>query len=90
MRSVFRPRANSDDARRPCVLIGIACRRPFAAPVFTDSRVLSRDTEAIASARRDGQRLVVSIMGNGHIEYGDGVPHQLAALGIDDVATALP
>jgi hypothetical protein len=26
----------------------------------------------------------------GHIEYGDGVPYQLAALGIDDVATALP
>jgi uncharacterized iron-regulated protein len=45
--------------------------------------------EATASARRDGQRLVVSIMGSGHIEYGDGVPHQLAALGIDDVATAL-
>jgi hypothetical protein len=29
-------------------------------------------------------------MGSGHIEYGDGVPHQLAALGVDDVTTALP
>lgn len=29
-------------------------------------------------------------MGSGHIEYGDGVPYQLAALRIDDVATALP
>jgi hypothetical protein len=29
-------------------------------------------------------------MGSRHIEYGDGVPYQLAALGIDDVATALP
>jgi len=28
--------------------------------------------------------------GIGHIEYGDGVPYQLAALKIDDVATALP
>jgi len=47
--------------------------------------------EAIAGARRDGQRpLVVGIMGSGHIEYGDGVPYQLAALGVDDVATALP
>src|ERR1022692_524600 len=47
--------------------------------------------EAIAGARRDGRRpLVVGIMGSGHIEYGDGVPHQLAALGVDDVATALP
>ena len=47
--------------------------------------------EAIAGARRDAKDpLVVGIMGRGHIEYGDGVPHQLAALGIDDVATALP
>jgi uncharacterized iron-regulated protein len=47
--------------------------------------------EAIAGARRNARRpLVVGIMGSGHIEYGDGVPHQLAALGIDDVATALP
>ena len=47
--------------------------------------------EAIAGARRDGRRpLVVGIMGSGHIEYGDGVPYQLAALRIDDVATALP
>ena len=47
--------------------------------------------EAIAGARRDGQRpLVVGVMGSGHVEYGDGVPHQLAALGVDDVTTALP
>ena len=47
--------------------------------------------EAIADARRDArQPFVVGIMGSGHIEYGDGVPYQLAALGIDDVATALP
>ena len=47
--------------------------------------------EAIASARRDGQRpLVIGIMGSGHVEYGDGVPHQLAALGVHDVTTALP
>jgi hypothetical protein len=47
--------------------------------------------EAIAGARRDGRRpLVVGIMGRGHVEYRDGVPHQLAALGVDDVATALP
>jgi uncharacterized iron-regulated protein len=47
--------------------------------------------EAIAGARR-GERppLIVGIMGSGHVEYGDGVPHQLAALGVDDVVTALP
>lgn len=46
--------------------------------------------EAIAGARRDGRPLVVGIMGSGHVEYGDGVPYQLAALGVDDVVTALP
>jgi uncharacterized iron-regulated protein len=46
--------------------------------------------EAIAGARRDGRPLIVGIMGSGHVEFGDGVPHQLAALGVDDVTTALP
>jgi uncharacterized iron-regulated protein len=46
--------------------------------------------EAIAGARRDELPLVVGIIGSGHIEYGDGVPYQLAALGVNDVATALP
>ena len=44
--------------------------------------------EAIV-ARLDG-RLVVGIMGSGHVEYRDGVAFQLAALGVLDVATALP
>ena len=47
--------------------------------------------EAIADALRGQQRrLVVGILGSGHIEYGDGVPHQLAALELGNVATALP
>ena len=47
--------------------------------------------EAIADSHRDARHtLVDGIMGSGHIEYRDGVPHQLAALGADDVATALP
>jgi uncharacterized iron-regulated protein len=47
--------------------------------------------EVIAAARRDRrQPLVVGIMGQGHVEYRHGVAHQLAALGVEDVATALP
>ena len=46
--------------------------------------------EAIADVRRRDNRLIVGIMGSGHVEYGDGVPHQLAALGESDIATALP
>ena len=29
-------------------------------------------------------------MGSGHVEYRDGVAFQLAALGVRDIATALP
>jgi len=47
--------------------------------------------EAIADARAAApQAPVVAVLGRGHVEYGDGVPHQLAALGIAAVATALP
>ena len=46
--------------------------------------------EAIAAARKkrpDGP--VVGIIGRGHLEYGYGVPHQLADLGVVDAAVAL-
>jgi uncharacterized iron-regulated protein len=55
------------------------------AQVFWDRAM----AEAIANARRE-RPLIVGITGRGHIEYGDGIPHQLAALGVNDVATALP
>lgn len=34
--------------------------------------------------------LVVGLIGQGHLQYGHGVPHQLFDLGIDDFATLLP
>ena len=47
--------------------------------------------EALAAAhRRDPEALIVGIIGRGHLEYGHGIPHQLADLGIDDVAVLLP
>ncbi|MGF1641930.1 MAG: ChaN family lipoprotein [Rhodospirillales bacterium] len=47
--------------------------------------------EAIAGARRSGgDPLVVGIVGRGHAEHRWGIPHQLAALGIADVAVLLP
>ena len=46
--------------------------------------------EAIVAQRaRDPARPVVAIMGAGHLEHRDGVPHQLAALGIADAAVLL-
>jgi uncharacterized iron-regulated protein len=47
--------------------------------------------EALAAAhRRDPEALIVGIIGRGHLEYGNGIPHQLADLGIDDVEVLLP
>jgi hypothetical protein len=47
--------------------------------------------EALAAAyRRDPKATVVGIVGRGHLEYGYGIPHQLADMGIDDVDVLLP
>ncbi len=47
--------------------------------------------EAIAAnVRRHASSLVIGIVGAGHIEYGDGIPRQLAAMDVRDVVTALP
>ena len=46
--------------------------------------------ERIADTHRDTGRTVVAILGMGHVEGRDGVPHQLAALGIDDALVLLP
>jgi len=47
--------------------------------------------EALALAHRlEPQGPVVGIVGRGHLEYGYGIPHQLAAMGIHDVAVLLP
>ncbi|MBP2305030.1 ChaN family lipoprotein [Azospirillum melinis] len=46
--------------------------------------------EKIAETRRTTGRLVVGILGEGHVASRDGVPHQLADLGIGDAAVLLP
>lgn len=47
--------------------------------------------EALAAAhRRDPRALVVGIVGRGHLEFGYGIPHQLADMGIDKVDVLLP
>ena len=46
--------------------------------------------EAITTAANHASSLVVGIVGGGHIEYGDGVPRQLAAMNVHGVVTALP
>ena len=47
--------------------------------------------EVLAAAhQRDPAAIVVGIVGRGHLEYGYGIPHQLADMGIDDVDVLLP
>ena len=47
--------------------------------------------EAIAGVRTGGgEPLVVGIVGSGHLRYRQGIPHQLADLGIADSAVLLP
>jgi hypothetical protein len=51
-------------------------------------RAMAEALHAAANARPDA--LVIGVIGAGHLEHGYGVPHQLADLGSDDVATLLP
>ncbi|PWC34780.1 signal protein PDZ [Azospirillum sp. TSO35-2] len=46
--------------------------------------------ERIAETRRTTGRTVVAILGEGHADHGEGVPHQLADLGITETAVLLP
>ena len=47
--------------------------------------------EALAAAhRRDPRATVIGIIGRGHLEYGYGIPHQLADMGIDEVDVLIP
>ena len=46
--------------------------------------------EKIAETRRTTGRSVIGILGEGHIAQREGVPHQLADLGIGDAAVLLP
>jgi uncharacterized iron-regulated protein len=46
--------------------------------------------EGIAARLQDRPRLVVALLGSGHIRDAYGVPHQLRALGVRDVAVLLP
>jgi uncharacterized iron-regulated protein len=56
----------------------------------TDRAMAEALSQALNQRGRSNPPLVVGIMGSGHIQYGHGVPHQLAALGLNKVASLLP
>jgi uncharacterized iron-regulated protein len=85
--SAYRDRLLTWFKRHPAAADPARFERFVRAQLFWDRAM----AEAIARARHgQGRPLVIGIMGSGHVEYGDGVPRQLAALGVDDVAAALP
>ncbi|MDR5897388.1 ChaN family lipoprotein [Halomonas vilamensis] len=45
---------------------------------------------ALADAVQEEGILAVGLMGVGHLTYGDGVPHQLSALGVDSHMALMP
>ena len=62
--------------------------RRFVEAQLTWDRAIA---QALAEARHaDAEKLVVGVIGRGHLEYGYGVSHQLADLGIPDAAVLLP
>lgn len=59
----------------------------FAEAQLTWDRAMA---EALARAAADNpDALVVGVLGRGHVEYGYGVPHQLADLGVSGVTSFL-
>jgi len=56
----------------------------------TDRAMAEALSLALSQRSRNNPPLVVGIMGSGHIQYGHGVPHQLASLGLGKVASLLP
>jgi uncharacterized iron-regulated protein len=93
------PAAPATDAYRRYLfdlMSGMPGREPRTMNAAFDGFVAAQQTwdrafaENIAKAReRLHRRLVVGIIGRGHLEFGHGTPYQLRDLGIDDTAVLL-
>lgn len=62
--------------------------RRFLAGQLAWDRAMAEGISMIA--RSNGAPLIVGLIGSGHLMYRYGVPHQLAALGIDRTSVVLP
>ena len=80
-------RARPNDADPASVMQDDDFKR-FVAAQLTWDRAMA---EALAEARRKRPAsLIIGVLGQGHAEFGHGVPHQLTDLGVADVAIVLP
>ncbi len=85
------------DAYRDGLMESLSAHNRPDAPPDAAQRFIEAQTvwdramaERIAETRRTTGRAVVAILGEGHVDHRDGVPHQLADLGIPDAAVLLP
>jgi uncharacterized iron-regulated protein len=79
-------RGESDDPRR-----SDAEFLHFVDSQLTWDRAMAEALARSAASAPGAQRpLVVGVMGSGHLRHGYGVPHQLRALGVENVGTLLP
>lgn len=62
----------------------------FVATQVAWDRMMAGAISAHLEAGGERPPLVAAIIGSGHLEYGYGVPHQLADLGVTDTAVLLP
>ena len=62
----------------------------FIATQLAWDRMMAGGIAARIKAGGDTPPLVAAIIGSGHLEYGYGVPHQLADLGVSEAAVLLP
>jgi len=89
--SIYREHASGPG--RQAVKPGQADKRfeAFVEAQLTWDRAMAEGLASRAGPAKNGRKpLIVGIMGNGHLRYGHGVPHQLRTLGFTQIATLLP
>lgn len=84
--------ATPDPASDPASVLEDDAFKRFVGAQQTWDRAMA---QALAGSLADARKkrpdaLVVGVMGQGHAEYGHGVPHQLKDLGVADMAVLLP
>lgn len=62
----------------------------FVEAQTTWDRAMAEAMAARLTADADAVRLVVALVGRGHADFGHGIPHQLADLGIREAGVLLP
>lgn len=83
--------AGAADKAAPVTMESVLTSKPFDNFVQAQLTWDRAMAEALAAAKEQNPKaLVVGVMGRGHIDFRHGVPHQLADLGVENVAVLVP